>query len=157
MGIVNPAASVLYTDIPADILERIEDVVLNRRPDAAERLIETAERLKAEAEAAKTSGGERQAAAHSQLAWREGTPVEERLKYALTKGIGDYLEEDLAEALKLYPKAVSIIEGPLMAGMNHPKAFLLWAAAKVMTLICVKKMSAGGKVNFLPPKICETV
>ena len=60
MGIVNPAASVLYTDIPADILERIEDVVLNRRPDAAERLIETAERLKAEAEAAKTSGGERQ-------------------------------------------------------------------------------------------------
>ena len=119
MGIVNPAASVLYTDIPADILERIEDVVLNRRPDAAERLIEIAERLKAEAEAAKTSGGERQAAAHSQLAWREGTPVEERLKYALTKGIGDYLEEDLAEALKLYPKAVSIIEGPLMAGMNH--------------------------------------
>ncbi len=119
MGIVNPATSVLYTDIPADILERIEDVVLNRRPDAAERLIETAERLKAEAEAAKTSGGERQAAAHSQLAWREETSVEERLKYALTKGIGDYLEEDLAEALKLYPKAVSIIEGPLMAGMNH--------------------------------------
>ena len=71
-------------------------------------MMETAERLKAEAEAAKTSGGERQAAAHSQLAWREGTPVEERLKYALTKGIGDYLEEDLAEALKLYPKAVSI-------------------------------------------------
>ena len=92
---------------------------MNRRPDAAERLIETAERLKAEAEAAKTSGGERQAAAHSQLAWREGTSVEERLKYALTKGIGDYLVEDLAEALKLYPKAVSIIEGPLMAGMNH--------------------------------------
>ena len=104
-GIVNPATSVLYTDIPADILERIEDVVLNRRPDAAERLIETAERLKAEAEAAKTSREERrQAAAHS-TAWRErGLPVEERLKYALTKGIGDYLEEDLAEALKLYPK-----------------------------------------------------
>ena len=55
MGIVNPATSVLYTDIPADILERIEDVVLNRRSDAAERLIETAERLKAEAEAAKNS------------------------------------------------------------------------------------------------------
>lgn len=120
MGIVNPATSVLYTDIPADILERIEDVVLNRRPDAAERLIETAERLKAEAEAAKASGsGEPQAAVRSQLAWREGTSLEERLKYALTKGIGDYLEEDLAEALKLYPKAVDIIEGPLMAGMNH--------------------------------------
>lgn len=119
MGIVNPAASVLYTDIPADILERIEDVVLNRRPDAAERLIETAERLKAESDAAKASGSEQPAAASARLAWREGTSVEERLKYALTKGIGDYLEEDLAEALRLYPKAVSIIEGPLMAGMNH--------------------------------------
>lgn len=122
MGIVNPATSVIYTDIPADILERIEDVVLNRRPDAAERLIETAERLKAEAEAAKTSvpnGNARHSTFHSQLAWREGTTLEERLKYALTKGIGDYLEEDLAEALDKYPKAVDIIEGPLMAGMNH--------------------------------------
>lgn len=121
MGIVNPATSVLYTDIPVDILERIEDVVLNRRPDAAERLIETAERLKAEAEAAKSSlsdGRSQLPALNSQLAWREDT-VEERLKYALTKGIGDYLEEDLAEALKVYPKAVDIIEGPLMAGMNH--------------------------------------
>ena len=121
MGIVNPATSVLYTDIPADILERIEDVVLNRRSDAAERLIETAERLKAEAEAAKNSlsnGNSQLSSLSSQLAWREDT-VEERLKYALTKGIGDYLEEDLAEALKVYPKAVDIIEGPLMAGMNH--------------------------------------
>lgn len=121
MGIVNPATSVLYTDIPADILERIEDVVLNRRSDAAERLIETAERLKAEAEAAKSSlsnGNSQLSSLSSQLAWREDT-VEERLKYALTKGIGDYLEEDLAEALKVYPKAVDIIEGPLMAGMNH--------------------------------------
>ena len=121
MGIVNPATSVLYTDIPADILERIEDVVLNRRSDAAERLIETAERLKAEAEAAKNSlsnGNSQLSSLSSQLAWREDT-VEERLKYALTKGIGDYLEEDLAEALKVYPKAVDIIEGPLMAGMTH--------------------------------------
>ena len=121
MGIVNPATSVLYTDIPADILERIEDVVLNRRSDAAERLIETAERLKVEAEAAKNSlsnGNSQLSSLSSQLAWREDT-VEERLKYALTKGIGDYLEEDLAEALKVYPKAVDIIEGPLMAGMNH--------------------------------------
>ena len=121
MGIVNPDTSVLYTDIPADILERIEDVVLNRRSDAAERLIETAERLKVEAEAAKNSlsnGNSQLSSLSSQLAWREDT-VEERLKYALTKGIGDYLEEDLAEALKVYPKAVDIIEGPLMAGMNH--------------------------------------
>ena len=121
MGIVNPATSVLYTDIPADILERIEDVVLNRRADAAERLIETAERLKAEAEAAKSSqpdGNSQLPTPNSQLAWREDT-VEERLKYALTKGLGDYLEEDLAEALRIYPKAVDIIEGPLMAGMNY--------------------------------------
>lgn len=121
MGIVNPATSVLYTDIPADVLERIEDVVLNRRADAAERLIETAERLKAEAEAAKVSasnGNSQLPASNSQLQWRE-TTVEERLKYALTKGIGDYLEKDLAEALEAYPKAVDIIEGPLMAGMNH--------------------------------------
>ena len=113
MGIVNPASSVLYTDIPADVLERIEDVVLNRRPDAAERLIETAERLKAEKEAEKAGGIS--ASAPAQQAWRSGT-LEERLTYALTKGIGDYLEEDLAEALKKYPKAVDIIEGPLMAG-----------------------------------------
>lgn len=114
MGIVNPGASVLYTDIPADVLERIEDVVLNRRPDAAERLIETAERLKAEKEDAATG-----AASTSHLTWREGTTVEERLQYALVKGIGDYLDDDLHEALSKYPNAVSIIEGPLMAGMNH--------------------------------------
>ncbi len=121
MGIVNPAASVLYTDIPADVLERIEDVVLNRRADAAERLIEIAERLKAEMETAKasSSGGDSSLSAmNSPLQWREDT-VDGRLKHALTKGIGDYLEEDLAEALKAYPKAVDIIEGPLMAGMNH--------------------------------------
>ena len=114
MGIVNPGASVLYTDIPADVLERIEDVVLNRRPDAAERLIETAERLKAEKEGAATG-----VASTSHLTWREGTTVEERLQYALVKGIGDYLDDDLHEALSKYPNAVSIIEGPLMAGMNH--------------------------------------
>lgn len=114
MGIVNPGTSVLYTDIPSDILERIEDVVLNRRPDAAERLIETAEKLKAE----KENSGEQQTAS-SHLAWREGTTVEERLQYALVKGLGDYLDEDLHEALTKYPDAVSIIEGPLMSGMNH--------------------------------------
>lgn len=113
MGIVNPGTSVLYTDIPADVLERIEDVVLNRRSDAAERLIELADRLK-EASAGNTSAG--QPVKHD--AWRDGT-VEERLQYALVKGIGDFLEEDLAEALPKYDKAVDVIEGPLMNGMNH--------------------------------------
>lgn len=112
MGIVNPGTSVLYTDIPADVLEKIEDVVLNRRPDAAERLIELAESLKANM--SETAGQP----AVKQDAWREGT-VQERLKYALMKGIGDFLEQDLAEALPLYDKAVDVIEGPLMDGMNH--------------------------------------
>lgn len=111
MGIVNPATSVLYTDIPADVLEKIEDVVLNRRPDAAERLIELAETLK-------VAAGTSSAQAVKQDAWREGT-VQERLQYALVKGIGDFLEEDLAEALPLYAKAVDVIEGPLMDGMNY--------------------------------------
>ena len=115
MGIVNPATSVLYTDIPQDILERIEDVVLNRRPDAAERLIEMAERLKQEKEGTASQEGN----ASAQLLWRNNTTVEERLQYALVKGFSDYLEEDLQEALSRYPNAVSIIEGPLMAGMNH--------------------------------------
>ncbi|MCZ2655113.1 methionine synthase [Bacteroides fragilis] len=113
MGIVNPGTSVLYTDIPADVLERIEDVVLNRRPDAAERLIELADKLK-EASAGNAAAG--QPVKHD--AWRDGT-VEERLQYALVKGIGDFLEEDLAEALSQYDKAVDVIEGPLMDGMNH--------------------------------------
>lgn len=113
MGIVNPGTSVLYTDIPADVLERIEDVVLNRRPDAAERLIELADKLK-EVSAGNAAAG--QPVKHD--AWRDGT-VEERLQYALVKGIGDFLEEDLAEALPQYDKAVDVIEGPLMDGMNH--------------------------------------
>ena len=112
MGIVNPGTSVLYSDIPADTLEKIEDVVLNRRPDAAERLIELAEALK------ETMGGTSGQVAVKQDAWREES-VQERLKYALMKGIGDYLEQDLAEALPLYDKAVDVIEGPLMDGMNY--------------------------------------
>lgn len=99
MGIVNPGTSVLYSDIPTDVLEKIEDVVLNRRPDAAERLIELAESLKA------TMNGTTGQTAVKQDAWREDS-VQERLKYALMKGIGDYLEQDLAEALPLYNKAV---------------------------------------------------
>ena len=112
MGIVNPATSVLYDDIPKDVLACIEDVVLNRTPDAAERLIELADSLKNNA----TTGAVDKKTHHDQ--WRDGS-VEERLKHALVKGIGDYLEVDLAEALPLYNKAVDIIEGPLMSGMNH--------------------------------------
>lgn len=118
-GIVNPATKVTYADIPADRLRIIEDVVLNRKPGAAEELIELAGRIKAEAEEAKANGasvGSGNAEQHE--AWRE-QPVDKRLAYALRKGIGNYMEEDLAEALRQYPHAVNIIEGPLMDGMNE--------------------------------------
>ncbi len=142
MGIVNPATSVLYTDIPADVLERIEDVVLNHRPDAAERLIETAEALK------NTDAGNKTA---EQEQWREAA-VEMRLQYALIKGIGDYLEEDLAEVLPLYEKAVNIIEGPLMDGMN--KVGELFGAGKMFLPQVVKTARTMKKaVGILQPLI----
>ena len=150
MGIVNPATSVLYTDIPSDVLERIEDVVLNRRPDAAERLIETAQQLKAAADSAKESGAV-SAASAAQLAWRE-TDVNQRLEYALVKGVGDYLEEDLAEALQQYVKAVDIIEGPLMAGMN--RVGQLFGAGKMFLPQVVKTARTMKKaVSVLQPVI----
>ena len=145
MAIVNPATSVLYSDIPADVLERIEDVVLNRRPDAAERLIETAEALKASS--APGASGQ----STSVQAWRE-TSVEERLQYALVKGLGDYLEADLQEAMKQYPKVVDIIEGPLMEGMN--KVGELFGAGKMFLPQVVKTARTMKKaVSILQPYI----
>ena len=115
-GIVNPATKVLYSDIPDDQLQIIEDVILNRHPDAPERLIELAEKIKAQADALQEGGPETNKD-NKEEKWRTD-PLEKRLEYALIKGIGDYLETDLAEALQKYPKAVNIIEGPLMDGMN---------------------------------------
>ena len=144
MAILNPATSVLYSDIPADVLERIEDVVLNRRPDAAERLVEIAEALK-EAMSNTT------AQAVGQQAWREDS-VENRLQYALVKGVADYLESDLQEALPKYPKVVDIIEGPLMAGMN--KVGELFGAGKMFLPQVVKTARTMKKaVAFLQPYI----
>lgn len=118
-GIVNPASKVIYSDIPKEDLEIIEDVVLNRRPDASERLIDLAARIKSEqeAEANITNGQPANGGRAEAEQWR-GASIDERLAHALIKGIGDYLNEDLEEALRCYPTAVSIIEGPLMAGMN---------------------------------------
>ena len=144
MAILNPATSVLYSDIPIDVLERIEDVVLNRRPDAAERLVEIAEALK-EAMSNTT------AQAVGQQAWREDS-VENRLQYALVKGVADYLESDLQEALPKYPKVVDIIEGPLMAGMN--KVGELFGAGKMFLPQVVKTARTMKKaVAFLQPYI----
>jgi len=115
-GIVNPSTKVTYADIPQSQLEIIEDVILNRRSDASERLIELANEL---LEAQKDQGDPNTQNNPSNLnSQREDSPVEDRLAQALVKGVGEYLVEDLQEALKKYPHAVDIIEGPLMTGMN---------------------------------------
>ena len=147
MGIVNPATSVLYSDIPADLLQSLEDVVLNRRPDAAERLVEKAEQLKAEAARQSEAG----LSDGAQQSWRHASP-EERLKHALVKGIGDYLETDLAEALQSCPRAVELIEGPLMAGMNRVGE--LFGAGKMFLPQVVKAARTMKKaVAILQPSI----
>ena len=115
-GIVNPSTKVTYADIPQVQLDVIEDVILNRKSDASERLIELANEL---LEAQKDqSDPNTQSNPSDQNTSRDSSPVEERLAQALVKGVGEYLEEDLQEALKKYPHAVDIIEGPLMTGMN---------------------------------------
>lgn len=118
-GIVNPATKVAYGDIPADQLEILEDVVLNRRADAAERLIELADQIKQQQEALKNgaAAGDAAAVSKAQPEWRK-EDVAKRLSTALVKGVAEYMEEDIQEALTAFPKAVDIIEGPLMDGMN---------------------------------------
>ena len=105
MGIVNAGALPIYSDIEPDLLERVEDVVLNRRPDATERLLEVAATVK---------GRE---VAGADLAWRHA-PVHERLAHALVEGIADFVVEDTEEARHLFERPIQVIEGPLMDGMN---------------------------------------
>lgn len=106
MGIVNAGALPIYDDIPKDLLKLIEDSIFNRTHDATDRLLEFAEKSKKE-EGKKAST----------LEWRE-KPVNERLCYALVKGIVDFIDQDTEEARKNYPYALNVIEGPLMSGMN---------------------------------------
>ena len=117
-GIVNPATKVLYSDIPQEQLEVLEDVVLNRKHGAAESLIELAAKIAEEANNSSASSDSRKSS-ESRESSCSSTSVEERLSQALIRGIGDTLQADLEEALKKYPRAVDIIEGPLMAGMNE--------------------------------------
>jgi 5-methyltetrahydrofolate--homocysteine methyltransferase len=106
MGIVNPGMLTVYEQIPTDLLELVEDVLLNRRPDATERLVSFAETVK------KTDK-----AVTKDDSWRSGA-VEERLSHALVKGITDFIDQDVEEARVKYGKPLSVIEGPLMDGMN---------------------------------------
>ncbi len=106
MGIVNAGQLVVYEDIPKELLEHVEDVLFNRRPDATERLVTLAGTLKGK-------GAKREL----DLAWRAGS-VEQRLAHALVHGIVDFIAADVEEARQKYPKPLQVIEGPLMAGMN---------------------------------------
>ena len=108
MGIVNAGMLQIYQDIDPELLEHVEDIVLNRRPDATERMIELAEKVKQQATGEKVEKIDE---------WRSRS-LQGRLEYALIKGISEFLEEDLAEALKQFDTAIEIIEGPLMSGMN---------------------------------------
>lgn len=152
MGIVNPATQVLYSDIPEDVLTAIDDVLLNRDEGATERLIEIAARIKAEKDAEKEAlknGGVLSKTSADD--WRNGT-VEERLKHALVKGIGDYLETDLEEAGHLYDNPVKIIEGPLMDAMNTVGE--LFGAGKMFLPQVVKTARTMKKaVGILEPLI----
>ncbi len=107
MGIVNAGMIQIYEDIPADLLEKVEDLILNRRPDATERLVSFAENV--------SQHGKVQT---NKQAWRE-KPLEERISYSLVKGIDEYIEEDVEEARLKLDKALDVIEGPLMEGMNE--------------------------------------
>jgi 5-methyltetrahydrofolate--homocysteine methyltransferase len=106
MGIVNAGQLAIYEEIEPELRERVEDVLLNRRPDATERLLEFAQTVQKRGPAAAREDG-----------WRQGT-IEERLSHALVHGITEFLQQDVDEARQKYKTPLSIIEGPLMAGMN---------------------------------------
>lgn len=113
-GIVNPSAKITYADIPQDELETIENAVLNRRAGSADKLVELAQNIKDKADGKQNAGTE---ATEAEPEWHR-LPIGERLAEALVKGNGDFMEADIKEALACFLSAVSIIEGPLMQGMN---------------------------------------
>ena len=147
-GIVNPSTKVMYNDIAPDVLEAINDVLLNRREDATDRLIEIATRVKAEQEAAKSGKVSEKSASASSVE----RSVDDRLILALMKGQSESLEADLMEALSKYGNPVSIIEGPLMSGMN--KVGILFGEGKMFLPQVVKTARTMKKaVSILQPYI----
>ncbi len=138
MGIVNAGQLEVYEEIPKDLLERIEDVLFNRRPDATERLVELAETVQ--------GGGK---VRQEDLTWRE-VAVEQRLSHALIKGIVDYIEADVEEARQKLGRPIAVIEGPLMDGMNIVGD--LFGAGKMFLPQVVKSARVMKKaVAFLEP------
>ena len=141
MGIVNAGALMIYDDVPEELRERVEDVVLNRRADATERLLEIADRFKAKK-------GE---VVVENLVWRE-KPVRERLAHALVHGIDQFVDEDTEEARQLSTRPLDVIEGPLMDGMNVVGD--LFGAGKMFLPQVVKSARVMKKaVAFLLPYI----
>ncbi len=144
MGIVNAGMLTIYDDIPKDLLERVEDVVLNRRPDAAERLVDFAETVKGQSAEEKES---------DKLKWREGS-LQERITHALVKGITEFIEQDTEEARQQADKPIEVIEGPLMVGMNVVGD--LFGAGKMFLPQVVKSARVMKKaVAYLLPYIEE--
>jgi 5-methyltetrahydrofolate--homocysteine methyltransferase len=143
MGIVNAGALMIYDDVPAQLRERVEDVVLNRRADATERLLEIADQFKAKKGEAPVEN----------LAWRE-KPVHERLAHALVHGIDQFVDEDTEEARQQASRPLEVIEGPLMAGMNIVGD--LFGAGKMFLPQVVKSARVMKKaVAYLLPYIEE--
>ena len=144
MAIVNAGMLTVYDDIPKDLLERVEDVVFNRREDAAERLIEIAEQVRGQTAEVKES---------DKLKWREGS-LQERITHALVKGITDFIEEDTEQARQQAEKPLHVIEGPLMDGMNVVGD--LFGAGKMFLPQVVKSARVMKKaVAYLLPYIEE--
>jgi 5-methyltetrahydrofolate--homocysteine methyltransferase len=142
MGIVNAGQLVVYEDIPKALLEHVEDVIFNRRPDATERLVQFAETVK--------GNGQRKT---MDLAWRSA-PVEQRLSHALVHGIVDFIEADVEEARQKLPRPLDVIEGPLMDGMKVVGD--LFGAGKMFLPQVVKSARAMKKaVAYLLPYMEE--
>ena len=138
MGIVNAGQLIVYEDIPKDLLEHVEDVIFNRRPDTTERLVKYAEEVKG-------AGQKRQV----DLSWRNA-PVAERLSHALVHGVVDYIEQDVEEARQALPRPLDVIEGPLMDGMKVVGD--LFGAGKMFLPQVVKSARAMKKaVAYLLP------
>ncbi|MEY4709060.1 MAG: hypothetical protein RIS28_192, partial [Bacteroidota bacterium] len=139
MGIVNAGMVEVYDEIPKDLLEHVEDVLLNRRTDATERLVTLADQFK----------GKKEEKIEETQAWRL-TSVEERLSHSLIKGITEFIDEDTEEAYQKYKEALHVIEGPLMDGMNHVGD--LFGAGKMFLPQVVKSARVMKKsVAYLQP------